>query len=248
MEPVTAGLAILIGYLLGSISFARVIGRFVAPGADLTEDTLLPSIDPDRPLRLHAVSATTLGNRAGPWAGASAGMLDVLKVLVPTLAFRFLLDPEPPYYLLTAIGGMVGHIWPIYFRFHGGRGLSAAFAAFLAVAPVGAFVTWLVGTLLGLLIIRDGMVTFIGWMWLMIPWLWFRTHDWRFALFALVINVLFVVAMIPEIKVHVQYRREGIALSFEEGLQTTHMGRGLYKMGVRLGALKETPVKDQQEA
>jgi hypothetical protein len=96
---------------------------------------------------------------------------------------------------------------------------------------------------LGLLVIRDGMVTFIGWMWLMIPWLWFRTHDWRFAVFALVINLLFVFAMIPEIKTHVQYRREGIALSFEEGLQTTHMGKGLYKIAVRLGALKEKPTE-----
>jgi acyl phosphate:glycerol-3-phosphate acyltransferase len=245
MEAVTVGLALLIGYLLGSISFARVVGRFVAPGADLTQDTLIPSTDPARPLRLHAVSATTLGTRAGSRAGASAGMLDVLKVLLPTLAVRFLAGSEPPYYLLTAIGGMVGHIWPIYYRFLGGRGLSAACAGFLAVDPLGALVTCLAGTLLGLLVIKDGMVTFIGWMWLMIPWLWFRTHDWRFVLFGLVINVLFVVAMIPEIKVHVQYRREGIALSFEEGLQTNPMGQGLYKIGLRLGALKETPPKGQ---
>ncbi len=119
MEPVTAGLAILIGYLFGSISFARVVGRFVAPGANLTEDTMISSNDAARPMRLHLVSATTLGNRAGPWAGATAGMLDVLKVLLPVLAFRFLLGPEPPYFLLTATAGMVGHIWPIYFRFRG---------------------------------------------------------------------------------------------------------------------------------
>jgi acyl-phosphate glycerol 3-phosphate acyltransferase len=240
MDPIIAGAAIIIGYLIGAISFARVVGRFVLPGADLTEDTLIPSTDADRPLRLHAVSATTLGNRAGPAAGIAAGILDVLKVLLPSLVFR-VLYPDQLYYLLTATAGMVGHIWPVYYRFHGGRGLSAAFAAFLVVAPVGAFVTWLVGTLLGLLVIRDGMVTFIGWMWLMIPWLWFTTHDWRYVLFGLVINLLFVVAMIPDIKVHMRYRREGIALSFEEGLQTTHMGRGLYKMGVRLGMLKETP-------
>ena len=241
MDPVIALFAIVVGYLLGSISFARVVGRFAAPGADLTDDTLIPSTDTERPLRLHAVSATTLSNRAGPRAGVIAGILDVLKVVVPTLAFRFLADPGQPYFLLCATAGMVGHVWPIYYRFMGGRGLSTAFGGFLAVDPIGAFVTWLVGTFLGLLVIRDGMVTFIGWMWLMIPWLWFRTHDWRFAVFALVINVLFVIAMIPEIKVHVQYRKEGIALSFEEGLQTTHMGRGLYKIGVRLGMLKEKP-------
>jgi len=78
-------------------------------------------------------------------------------------------------------------------------------------------------------------------MWLMIPWLWFRTQDWRFAVFALLINLLFMFAMIPEIKTYLRYRQEGIALSFEEGLQTTHMGKGLYKMAVRLGALKEKP-------
>jgi acyl phosphate:glycerol-3-phosphate acyltransferase len=242
VEPVIAGLAIIVGYLLGSISFTRVVGRFVAPGADLTEDTLIPSTDDSRPLRLHAVSATTLGNRAGPWAGVTAGILDVLKVLLPTLAFRFLY-PDQVYFLLTATAGMVGHIWPIYYRFKGGRGLSAAYGGFLAIAPLGAIVTWLVGTLLGLLVIRDGMVTFIGWMWLMIPWLWFTTHDWRFLLFGLVINILFVVALIPEIKVYAQYRKEGIALSFEEGLQTTHMGRGLYKMAIRLSLLKEKPAE-----
>jgi len=245
MEPVIAGLAIIVGYLLGSVSFTRVVGQFVAPGADLTEDTLFPSTDAGRPLHLQAVSATTLGNRAGPRAGVTAGILDVLKVFVPTLAFRFLY-PDQPYFLLTATAGMVGHIWPVYYRFKGGRGLSAAYGGFLAVAPLGAIVTWLVGTLLGLLIIRDAMVTFIGWMWLMIPWLWFTTHDWRFVLFALVINILFVVALIPEIKVYAQYRKEGIALSFEEGLQTTHMGRGLYKMGLRLGLLKEKPVDEDR--
>ncbi len=240
MEPVTAGLAIIIGYLLGSISFARVVGRLAAPDADLTEDTLIQSTDEDRPLRLHAVSATTLSNRAGPKAGVIAGILDVLKVLAPTLAFRFLVDSDQPYFLLVPIAGMIGHIWPVFHWFLGGRGISAAYGGFLAVDPLGAIVTWLAGTLLGLLVIRDGMVTFIGWMWLMIPWLWFRTHDWRFTVFALVINVLFIIAMIPEIKTHLQYRREGIALSFEEGLQTTHMGRGLYKIGVRLGVLKKT--------
>jgi len=81
---------------------------------------------------------------------------------------------------------------------------------------------------------------------LMIPWLWFTTHDWRYVLFALVINILLVVGFIPEIKVYAQYRKEGIALSFEEGMQTTHMGRGLYKMGLRLGLLKEKPVEEER--
>lgn len=240
MDPVTAALAIIIGYLFGSISFARLVGRFAAPNADLTEDTLIQSTDENRPLRLHAVSATTLSDRAGPKAGVIAGILDVLKVLGPTLAFRFLADPSQPYFLLVAVAGMIGHIWPVFHRFRGGRGMSTAYGGFLAVDPLGAIVTWLVGTLLGLVVIRDGMVTFIGWMWLMIPWLWFRTHDWRFAVFALAINVLFLVAMIPEIRTYLRYRREGIAPSFEEALQTTHMGRGLYRMGAHLGVLKKT--------
>lgn len=240
MDPMTAALAIITGYLFGSLSFARIIGRFAAPGADLNQDMLISSMDENRPMHVHAVSATTLSDRAGAKAGGIAGILDILKVLIPTLAFRFLADPAQPYYLLTAVAGMVGHIWPVYYRFRGGRGISAAYAGFLAVDPLGAVVTWLVGTLLGLLVIRDAMVTFIGWMWLMIPWLWFRTSDWRFAIFALVINVLFLVAMIPEIRAYIQHTREGTALDFEGALKTTHMGRGLYKMGVRLGILKET--------
>ena len=42
MDPLTAAIALVAGYLIGSISFARIVGRFAAPGVDLTEKTLIP--------------------------------------------------------------------------------------------------------------------------------------------------------------------------------------------------------------
>jgi acyl phosphate:glycerol-3-phosphate acyltransferase len=246
MEIEFALYAMVAGYLLGSLSFARIIGRLVTPDADLRDDTPFPTRDKEKSLRLHAVSATTLSKRAGPRAGMTAGILDVLKVFLPAIAIRSLW-PVEPYYLILAVAGMIGHLWPLYHRFRGGRGLSVAFAAFLVVDPLGTFLTWIAGTALGMFVLRDAMFSFLGWMWLMIPWLWFRTHDWQQVALAVAINALLLIAMIPEIKIYARYHKEGIALSFEDGMKTTHMGRGLYKIGVRMGLLKEAVPHEEQQ-
>lgn len=242
------GLALLValaGYLIGSLSFARIIGRFVAPHADLTDEVPFPTKDPSRPFHMRSVSATTLSKRASPWAGFTAGVLDVLKVFLPAVVLRQY--PGGYYYLIFALMAMVGHIWPVYYRFRGGRGMSVAFGAFLVVDPLGALVSWVAGTALDMFVLRDTMMTFVGWMWLMIPWVWFRTHDLWQTLLVLAINVLFAIALIPEAKVHLQYRREGVFLSFEQGMQGTHMGKGLYRMAVRMGLMKEVaPPEDPQ--
>jgi glycerol-3-phosphate acyltransferase PlsY len=135
---------------------------------------------------------------------------------------------------------MIGHIWPVYHRFRGGRGLSAVYGGVLAIDPIGVLVTSVGGMLLGLLVLRDMVAAYMGGLWLLIPWLWFRTHDVAYLAYAIAVNLIFLVAMIPEIRIYLQLRREGKAEDVSELMQFTGMGRGIYKMAKRLGVIRET--------
>lgn len=232
MEPNLALVAAAVGYFVGAISFTRVVAHFAAPGADFSRTTY--AIDEtEQTLSVTSVNATALALRTSPMIGMLTGVLDMLKIFIPTLVFR-LVRPEAPYFLIVAAAGMAGHVWPAYYRFRGGRGISQVYGGVLAFDPLGAVVCGFAGPIIGLLL-RDAFTTFIGGMWLLIPWFWFTTHDWRYAAYAITVNLIFILASLPEMREYLRIRRSGAAApSFEQTLQTTPMGKGLYKMGLKM--------------
>lgn len=240
MDPQIALLAAVVGYLLGSISFARLIGRLAVPQEDITR-TELAVPGSDERLVMTAVSATSISMRAGPKFGCLTSILDMLKVTIPTLAFK-LWFPETPYFLIVAAMGVLGHNWPLYYSFKGGRGYSAVFGGMLVIDWIAIPVTTLAGMLVGLLAFRDVLVAYMAGLWLMIPWLWFRTHDWTYVVYAVAVNTFFLLAMLPELRQYVPLKRAGKA-DFSAALQSTDM-RHMLKLADRLGLLKE---KQSQE-
>ncbi len=224
------------GYLIGAISFTRLVARRVAPGADFSRTEYLAEGGAQR-FEVTSVNATSLALRTNPKIGMLTGLLDVAKVFGVTLAFR-LLYPDQVYHLIAAMAGMAGHIWPVYYRFRGGRGISTVYGGMLAIDPIGAIVTALLGPIIGLLL-RDAFTTFIGGMWLLIPWLGLRTGDWRYVAYAVGVNVTFLLASVPEMRSYLKRKNEGKMPTFDETMKTTPMGAGLYKMGVRTGIVKE---------
>jgi glycerol-3-phosphate acyltransferase PlsY len=131
----------------------------------------------------------------------------MLKALIPTLAFR-LWQPDVPYYLITATMATVGHNYPIFYGFKGGRGLATVYGGFLVLDWVGVLVTSITGMLLGGLL---GQVLLMRWagLLLMIPWIWLRTHDVAKLAYLLIANALFWYAMLPELRQFFRLRREG---------------------------------------
>ncbi len=115
---------LLIGsYLLGSIPSAYVAGR------------LLKGID----LREHGsgtVSGTGVYYHVGKWAAIAVGLLDIGKGAFPTwLGLK--LDLGLSAALVAGLAAVVGHNWPLYLNFKGGRGLSP-FAGMLLVVSLWA--------------------------------------------------------------------------------------------------------------
>jgi glycerol-3-phosphate acyltransferase PlsY len=237
MQLMPVGLAIVIGYLLGSISFARIIARIFAPGKDITGIRVaIPGSD--EAIEVDAISGTALSMTLGPRYGAATALLDIAKVAVPALIFR-LRYPETPYFLLLAAAGLIGHNWPIYHRFRGGRGLSPSYGGLLVCDWLGTLITATLGMTLGMAVLKNIGVAYVLGFILMIPWLWFRTHDWAYVGYAGFVTVMFGAAMIPEIRKIRDLRRRGLGGDFSRAMNATPMHRGIRKIARRLSGSKK---------
>ncbi len=123
-------------YLVGSVPFAYILPK-VLSGLDI---------------RQHGsgnVGATNVGRVMGWRYGVAVFLLDVLKGLVPVyLASKyFALGPGHPLVILCGAGAILGHVFPIYLRFKGGKAAATSVGVFLVLAPkaiLGALLVWCV--------------------------------------------------------------------------------------------------------
>lgn len=228
-------LAVLVGYLVGSISFARLLTRILAPDKNL-DQVELPVAGSNQKVRLSAAGATTASIVLGPKAGGMIAVLDIVKGILPTLAFR-LLFPEQAYFFLAGGAVVAGHIWPLYHRFRGGWGMSTMLGVFLVLDPLGVLVTNLVGMLLGFFILREYMVALVAGVWLMVPWIWIRSGDPAYGLFVLGLNLMLALALIPEVSVYLKQRKQG-TVDMKSAMQATPMGRMTERLMIRFGLQK----------
>ncbi len=235
MEIGLAIAAALLGYLIGAVSFARVVARIVAPNTDVTH-TELPMPGSEATFRMNSISATAVSIHLGARYGCLTSVLDMLKVALPTALFR-LAYPDQPYFLIAAVAGMIGHCWPIFYGFKGGGGISAIYGGMLVISPIGIIVTSAAGMIVGLAL-RSAPLLYLGSLWLIIPWLWLTTHDTWHVLYGIAINVLFMAAMIPEIKTTLAARKSGVKSDMVTDMAMTPMGRMIMKMMSRTGWIK----------
>ena len=246
MQGILIPVALIIGYLFGSISFARIITRLVAPDKNLDQVTI--PYDSGGGHTMAAVGATTASIVLGAKWGMIISLFDILKGLLPALAFR-LIFPQEISYLFAGGAAIVGHIYPIFFRFRGGYGISPVLGAFLVMDPLGVLVTNLVGMLLGFAVREIIIVMFAG-TWLMMVWAWLVRGDAVMGWFVLFGNFMLVFAAIPELLRNLRDRRSG-KVSMTELMGKFPMGRMSQKMFDRFTPKKKTadiPPNDTQQS
>ncbi|MCL6351138.1 glycerol-3-phosphate 1-O-acyltransferase PlsY [Pectobacterium polaris] len=117
---VTALGMMLIAYLCGSISSAILFCRI----AGLPDPRQHGSGNPG------ATNVLRIGGKA---AAATVLVFDILKGMLPVWA-AYELGVPPLYLGLTAIAACLGHIYPVFFHFRGGKGVATALGA---IAPIG---------------------------------------------------------------------------------------------------------------
>ena len=126
----------LAGYLFGSLSFAVIVSRVMG-------------LDDPRTYGSQNPGATNVLRSGNKKAALATLLLDALKGYFPVLLVKwygpaFGLDDEAV--AVVAMAAFVGHLWPVFFRFKGGKGVATAAGILFAVEPLlGAAVmgTWL---------------------------------------------------------------------------------------------------------
>ncbi len=219
-------LGAVLGYLAGSISFSRIIFNWKRPGEPFP---VLEFQIPDTDVVFVSTSsgATTIFDAlGGKWSGIT-GLLDILKALLPTLAAR-LIFPDSLLYLVVGFFAVLGHNYPIFHRFKGGRGSSTISGVLLVMDWLGTLVTTVVGLLIGIL---GEQVTTARWYGriLMIPYTWFVHRNIWMVLFVVGMNVLFFLAMQEEISQLKQLKKQGLLPDVETVAEISGVG-SLYRL------------------
>ena len=122
-------LAIVIGYLLGSIPFALVIGK-VFYKKDI------------RQYGSGNLGGSNAGRVLGKKAGLSVMTLDVLKVAIAILLASFLENKDTV--LVTAgVAAAIGHCFPIFAKFKGGKAVATMYGFLFGMALIGGYSFWI---------------------------------------------------------------------------------------------------------
>jgi glycerol-3-phosphate acyltransferase PlsY len=137
-------LAIIAAYLLGSIPFGLLIAK--AHGKDL------------RSIGSGNIGATNVSRALGRKWAYFCFVLDVLKGLIPMLVTMLIAEPDSviTLWLWLSVGcaAILGHIFPIYLKFKGGKGVATSFGVALGLWPyfticvLFAAVVWVVVVLI----------------------------------------------------------------------------------------------------
>ena len=124
-------LALVIAYMLGSISFGYLAGK-VVKGIDI---------------RQHGsgnAGSTNIQRTLGMVPAIVVLLLDIAKGLFAVLVAKALTGSEPVQ-MFAGIAAVAGHNWPLFFKFRGGRGIATTMGVFIGLAPQVILIATIIG-------------------------------------------------------------------------------------------------------
>ena len=130
MNVALSVLSIIIAYLLGSIPFAYIIGKL--SGLDV------------RQVGDRNVGTFNVFRHAGLGAGIATLVADVGKGALAIVVAKLLSVPELVIFG-AGVAAVIGHNWPVFLRFRGGRGLAVVIGALLALLPIEMLIAAAIG-------------------------------------------------------------------------------------------------------
>ena len=123
-------LLIILSYLFGSISTSTIICR-------------IKNVDIKK-IGSGNAGATNTVRALGKKYGALVLILDILKGIIPTLMASTLSPSTLTLSVLCAFSTVLGHVFPIYFSFKGGKGAATFIGTILVLFPLGALICFIV--------------------------------------------------------------------------------------------------------
>ena len=129
--------ATLLAYLIGSLSFAVVVSRFMGLADPRTYGSKNPG----------ATNVLRSGNKV---AALLTLLLDCVKGWLPVYAvvhFGAAYGLGQGSVAMVALAAFLGHVWPVFFRFKGGKGVATAAGVLTGIEPIlglATLATWLI--------------------------------------------------------------------------------------------------------
>jgi glycerol-3-phosphate acyltransferase PlsY len=129
---VTQVVVVVVAYLLGSIPFAYLAGR--TQGIDI------------RTVGSKNVGASNVFRELGKGIGVTVMALDIAKGLLAVLIANS--ETSSPWPLVAAAAAIVGHVFPVWLRFKGGKGVAVAGGAMIGLVPLPAVIVLILWVIL----------------------------------------------------------------------------------------------------
>lgn len=137
MDSLAAPLAVLLAYLLGSVSFAVLTSRAMG----LADPRSYGSGNPG------ATNVLRTGNKAAAAVTLAGDALKGLVAVVLARAFAARFGFEDGTIALVALAAFLGHLFPVFHGFRGGKGVATAAGILFGLNPwlgLGTLATWLI--------------------------------------------------------------------------------------------------------
>lgn len=122
---------VALGYLAGSIPFGVLVTRWVR-GIDV------------RKQGSGNIGATNVARVAGKKLGIAVLALDALKGALPVLLAMSLVPESPTTHAVVGLAAFFGHVFPVWLKFKGGKGVATALGVLLVLAPWAALAAFTV--------------------------------------------------------------------------------------------------------
>jgi glycerol-3-phosphate acyltransferase PlsY len=116
---------VLLGYLAGSIPFGVLVTRW-ARGVDV------------RAQGSGNIGATNVARVAGKKLGLLVLALDALKGTFPVLLALQLMPESPRVHVAVGLAAFLGHCYPVWLKFRGGKGVATALGVLIVLVPLAA--------------------------------------------------------------------------------------------------------------
>ena len=177
---------IILGYLIGAIPFGVIIGRLTR-GIDV------------RDYGSGSMGMTNVLRTVGAGAGVLVFLADLTKGAA-AVAFAWLIFASLPAMVAWGqvaggVAAVIGHSWPVYVGFRGGRGVTTGFGALLMIAwPVGliCFAIFLIVVALSRYVSLGSMLAGLSMLVVMIPFVLLNLEPFAYLVYGLIVAPLII--------------------------------------------------------
>jgi len=185
---IDAIIAIVLGYLLGSIPTAYLVAR-LATGKDI------------RQMGGGNVGGLNVFREVGFWAVVPVAIVDLGKGAAAVAIAHWVLDLPPLFVLLAGLAAVIGHNWMVWLKFSGGKGMGAAIGAMGLAFPLYGYwqgVVIFLGIFVAVVLITHNVALASGTSLVFLPLItWLGTKSLTATLVAIILGIIILIKYIP---------------------------------------------------